>query len=171
MWRRLVYWQGAFGYPRLLISNYAAQPSTLPGHLDTYLESVSNARIVQVSEGLVTPLTPAPALTGAYPSVVQLAVCTYLDSGSSQGTIRVPAPLRSIFLADGITVDPTNADVVALGAQIMTPTYPIPTNGAAVSTRDGLLYSNLIGGVFIGRKISRKMNKFVYNPELTVRGI
>lgn len=137
MWRRLVYWQGAFGYPRLLISNYAAQPSAAPGSLDTYLQSQSNAYIAQIAEGVVTTFTfPAP-VPNPYPSVVQLAVCTYLDSASNQGTIKIPAPKRSIFLADGITVNP--AILANILSNALVDSFVSPQGNAISSMVSGVL--------------------------------
>ena len=137
MWRRLVYWQGAFGYPRLLISNYAAQPSTAPGSLDSYLATISNAIIVQIAEGAVTNFTNPPPVAAAYPSVVQCAECTYLDVSGNAGTIKVPAPKLSMFLADGITVNPAILANILGNAQA--DNFVSPQGNALASMVSGVL--------------------------------
>lgn len=137
MWRRLVYWQGAFGYPRLLISNYSAQPSTAPGSLDSYLATISNAVIAQIAEGTVTNFTNPPPAANPYPSVVQVAVCTYLDSAGNAGTIKVPAPKLSIFLADGITVNPAILANIASNATV--DGFISPQGNAIASMVSGVL--------------------------------
>lgn len=144
------------------------------------LQALSNAHVQSSYDPL--PTNPneyrgySYGTSSEYQSVAQQAVLSYTlvdNAGIAQagtGRVTIPAPKLSIFLADGITVDPTNAAVVAFSATLTAASYPL-TNAAGLATRDSLLYGNLVGGVFIGRKISRKMNKFVYNPELTVRGI
>lgn len=105
LWRRLVYWQGAYGYPRLLITNYSAQPASTPGTLDNTIATFSNSGIVQVAEGLVTVFTPSPT-AATYPSVVQAALLTCLDTTGDAFKMSIPAPKLSAFLADGVTISP-----------------------------------------------------------------
>jgi hypothetical protein len=106
MWRRMVYWQGAYGYSRLLITSYSAQPATLPGYLDNAVLGYSNAYIAQIAEGLVT-VVGGVAVVQTYPSVTQLARIVCLDSLNLEFTLGVPAPILALFEADGITVTPT----------------------------------------------------------------
>jgi hypothetical protein len=118
LWRRLVYWQGAYGYPRLLITNYVVAPLSAPGALDTAIASGSNAQIVQIAEGTVYSFSVAPTAS-PYPSVTQLARLACLDSANKAFNLSVPAPISvgggsgtGIFLSDRVTVDPEYLEVV-----------------------------------------------------------
>jgi hypothetical protein len=123
MWRRMAYWQGAFGYPRLLITNYVVAPLSVPGLLDTAIASGSNAQIVQIAEGTVYSFSVTPSAT-PYPSVTQLARLACLDTANRAFNLSVPAPLgvggesgTGIFQADLVTVQPEYLEVV-LGAAV-----------------------------------------------------
>jgi hypothetical protein len=144
------------------------------------LQALSNAHV----QSLDNPTPTAPdqyrgytwGSTGDYQSVAQQAVLSYTtvdDTNAPQAAIcrlTIPAPKASIFLPDLVTVDPANADVIALNAQILAGAVPV-TNAAVLSTKSLLIAKTFIGGVFVGRKLTRRFNKFTYNPELTVRGI
>lgn len=109
-----------------------------------------------------------------YQSVATQARLYYLTSDpggdpSPTATITIPAPVASLFLADGVTVDPTNTAIAAFNAVALTP--PPLTNTWGLATKSGLQYTTFIGGILIGKKLSRKWTKYTYNPELTVRGI
>jgi hypothetical protein len=134
VWRRLVYWQGAFGYPRLLITNYVVQPSTAPGLLDATIAGYSNADIVQISEGPVSTYSASPT-AAIYPSVTQLARLHCIDTAGLAFQLSIPAPLAAIFAADLVTVLPAVLTAVL---------------GAAVSDSCVSPYGNAISGIVSG---------------------
>lgn len=136
MWRRLVYWQPSAGYPRLLITNYAAQPSSTPGTLDNTIAGFSNAGIVQIAEGTVSVFAPTPS-NAIYPSVTQVAVLACFDSLGNAFTLRIPAPKVTAFLADGVTVAPATLSAVLTAALL--DSVVSPEGHAIVSIVSGLL--------------------------------
>jgi hypothetical protein len=136
MWRRLVYWQGTFGYPRLLISNYSAQPASTPGTLDNTVAAMSNAGIVQISEGVMTPFSPAP-LSAIYPSVTQTAIVTCLDAVGFAFKLTIPAPRLAIFAADAVTV--STASLASLLTAALLDGLVSPYNNAIASMPSGIL--------------------------------
>lgn len=136
MWRRLVYWQGTFGYPRLLITNYSAQPGSTPGTLDGTIAGFSNAGIVQIAEGTVTVFTPVPT-SATYPSVRQLAILNCLDTSGLAFKLSIPAPKLSIFAADGVTV--TAATLAAVLTAALLDSVVSPADNAIASIPSGLL--------------------------------
>lgn len=138
MWRRLVYWQGAFGYARLLITNYAAQPSSTPGTLDNTIAAMSNSGIIQIAEGTVSTFAPSP-VAATYSSVTQVAIVNCLDSAGLAFTLRIPAPKLSIFEADGVTVKPTELSTLLTAALL-----------DAVVSPDGNAISSIVSGVLNG---------------------
>lgn len=139
MWRRLVYWQGAYGYSRLLISTYAAQPSSTPGTLDGTVAGFSNAGIAQIAEGTVTIFTPTP-IVATYPSVTQLARVTFLDTAANVFSLGIPAPKLSAFAADGITLLPATLSsllTAALLDQLLNPGTGLAVNGVVSGILNG----------------------------------
>lgn len=140
------------------------------------LQALSNAHVQQGLnlDGGSAQLGVTWGTAAEYQSVSQQAKLYYTttdQAGVPQGSssITIPAPKASIFLADGVTVDPGNAAVLALNAVVLTPAPLAATWGLATKTNDQ--FNTFIGGVLIGKKLSRKWTKFTYNPELTVRGI
>jgi len=139
MWRRLNYWQGAYGYPRLIITNYLAQPVGVPCYYENTIGLYSNAGLLQVAEGTVYPLTPF-ILNNAYPSVVQCAILSCIDSAGLVFNVRIPAPIRAtVFLADGITVDPAVATAIYNAA-----------HSDQVCSPQGNLIASIVSGVLNG---------------------
>ena len=143
LWRRLVYWQPAFGYARLLITNYSAQPSSTPGTFDNTIATMSNAGIVQIAEGTVTVFAPSPTAS-TYPSVTQLATLACFDSAGLAFTMRITAPKLSIFEADGVTVKPTELAAVLTAALL--DGVVSPDNNAIVSIVSGVLNGPAVPG-------------------------
>lgn len=70
------------------------------------LQNHSRAGVLNWFEGPEQNLTPTPT-GGDFPDVIDLARLTFIDSGGSLATLALPAPNSAIFLADSVTVDPT----------------------------------------------------------------
>jgi len=86
------------------------------GALLTASLACSHADKLQTWEGTNVPnATPTPT-AGDYSPVSSQAALVFVTAVATQVTLLVPAPLRSIFLADGQTVDTANASVIALVA-------------------------------------------------------
>lgn len=130
---------------------------TIGGHL----VAISNAAL-QAAHGLYAPYGPAQygthATSGAYESVIEKAVLVFQDLTGQLHRFEVPAPKISIFLADKITVDPANAGVANLIADM---------TGGLVYTRQGQVFANYMGGYFRARKIRRRTNVLTLTPPLT----
>lgn len=140
------------------------------------LQALTNAHVQQGLnlDGGNAQLGVTWGTAAEYQSVSQQAKLYYTTTnavGVPQGSsaITIPAPLASLFLADGVTIDPTNAAILALNAVVLT---PAPVSGSwGLATKNGDQFNTFIGGVLVGKKLTRKFNKYTYNPELTVRGI
>ena len=72
----------------------------------TQLQAVSNARVVEDSEGTIVNFSVTPVVA-TYPSVRTTAQLQFADATGSIGRLLIPAPVTSIFLSDGLTVDPS----------------------------------------------------------------
>jgi len=70
------------------------------------IQGVSNSDVQEWWEGTDHVLSPLPVFA-TYPDVSDAARLTYTDAGGSLANLTVPAPQSGIFLADGVTVDPT----------------------------------------------------------------
>lgn len=76
----------------------------------------ASAAQVEKSWESVTGTSVGTATNTLYQSVKQSARLIYQTASGSNLYVTIPAPLRSIFLADGVTVDPSNALVLAVNA-------------------------------------------------------
>lgn len=87
-------------------------PSANPnsGAIMSALAAKSNAGVLSWFEGPPTSLSPTPVLAD-FPDVVDLARLTFTD-GTSLVNLALPAPVRSIFLGDSVTVD--SAQIAAI---------------------------------------------------------
>ena len=142
------------------------------------LQALSNAHVQSENNFIPATSTDQSGLvygsTGEYQSVAQQARLYYetvdpAGDPSPVASITIPAPKASIFKADLITVDPANTAIVALNNYIIVPA-PV-TGGAGACNRAGLQFATFVGGVFVGRKLTRKWNRYTYDPTLTIRGI
>lgn len=107
----------------------------------TQLLAVSNATIVESSEGTIVNYSTTPVV-GTYPTVRTTAVLQFTDSVGSIGRLLIPAPLSSIFLSDGVTVDPaaiTSLISACIGNLKAGNTNPVTNflGGQLVATRFG----------------------------------
>jgi hypothetical protein len=125
--------------------------------------------------GLITPLTNAvlstakgpfttvPAAVGyganaEYEACEDKAVMTFVTTTGALHRYQIPAPKSALFLADGETIDPAQADVAAFVTGVV---------ANKVSSRDGALITAFIGGVRARRKMNRRLNIYTKNPQLT----
>lgn len=75
------------------------------GPIETELEALSQAGVIECWEGLDETYSPSPG-TASYPSVRVTAVLYFTDGAGHVARLLLPAPDSSIFMADGSTVDP-----------------------------------------------------------------
>lgn len=104
----------------------------------------------------------AHAVGGAYESIVEKAVLVFQDLAGQLHRYEIPAPKIALFKADKVTVDPTNGSVVTF-VGLMTQAAP----GVHVVSRQDIGLANYMGGVFKARKIRRRLNILVLEPDLT----
>jgi len=96
------------------------------------LYALSNAGIVESWEGARTPGSPSPT-AAAYQSIVDRAALLFLCADNTIMSTIVPAPQLGIFLADGETVDITNAAVATFATAAIA--SPLTNNaGSPVTT-------------------------------------
>ena len=124
--RREVRWFDAAGRGfRTLLSSRAGAPNTMAG-----LADITAAVVREWWEGTSVRDPSPPASSASYPAISDEAVLFFNDVSGSICTITVPAPKRSMFLADGKTVDSSNADVANLIAsaleEILNPSNNLP---------------------------------------------
>ena len=100
---------------------------------------------------------------GAYESIIDKAVMVFQDAAGQLHRFEVPAPKIAIFKTDKITVDPANTAVAAFTAFMTTG----QTNGNLITSRQALPYLNYMGGFYKARKIRRRLNVLVLQPDLT----
>lgn len=72
----------------------------------TNIAALSNAVVAETSEGTIAHLSGTPTVA-AFPSVRSNARLHFVSATGSRGSILIPAPVTSIFLSDGVTIDPT----------------------------------------------------------------
>lgn len=111
--RRGIVWTDANGFTRLTLVNGNATLSTIMSSL----KAKSNADVLNWWEGLLT-VNGAPAPVAApFISTQDAAVLTYATTSTSLLKLTLPAPVASIFFADGETVDP--AQIAAINAAVI----------------------------------------------------
>lgn len=110
MYTKSVLWVGFQGDTAITrINSTATSPAT-----QAAIIAASHADYLQSWEGVNSPNgTPAPT-AGDYGGTNTRAQMVFACADGTASTLIVVAPKRSIFMADGTTVEPTNADVVAL---------------------------------------------------------
>lgn len=106
----------------------------------------------------------AHASGGAYESVIEKAVLVFQDAAGQLHRFEVPAPKIAIFKADKVTVDPANGLVVTFIGLMASGTFGV---SATVVSRQDIPLANFMGGVFRGRKLRRRLNILVLEPDLT----
>jgi len=139
------------------------------------LGNLSNAAVYKA----IGPYTNAAASVAygnvaTYEDVEDKAILTFDTTTGALHRYQIPAPISALFLADGETVDPANANLKQLVADMLVATYlgTAPAAGAVVHTvsRDNLHLADFIGGTRIRRKLHRRFNIYTKNPALTGPG-
>lgn len=107
--------------------------------------------------------------TSDYDNAEDAVVLSYATNLGTIAKISIPNPKDSIFLADKMTVDPTNTAVMGLNTYLVL--AGDPTTEFVASTAAGGLYQTFLGGLRKRSKTRRKLNIWVRNPELNAPGI
>lgn len=116
------------------------------GTLATEIQAVSNALLREATFGPQNFLSGSPTVA-TYPTVRQTANLFFRDSTTgATARVYIPAPVSSIFLPDGVTVDPTaiTALIAAVVAQVISGSGNLVdqfVGGQLEATRVGLLNS------------------------------
>lgn len=132
MQTRSVVWVGFNGDQTITRINTTAGAAALLGAA----LALSHADDLEYWEGTNIPNGAPTPTVGDYAPVTLRARLTFVTAAGLQVSFLIPAPDRSIFLADGQTVDITNAAVVAFVAVAITAL----TDGA------GNLVTSLVSG-------------------------
>jgi hypothetical protein len=104
------------------------------------IANLSNAGQLAFWHGDLTVFSPAVIPGGNYQLVGTYALLTYVDSVGNEATIKIPAPLTSIFNADGRTVNPVA--IATLSADVI----------GHVVTSAGFLVTAFKSGVIQGKR-------------------
>lgn len=141
------------------------------------LQALSNAHVQSPSDFFGGGTKQSGVVYGTaaqYQSVATQAKLYYLTTDPAGdpvnvATVTIPAPISSIFEADGITVNPANTNVVALNTALGVGSTP--STAVVACNRSGLYFASFVGGVLVGKKLSRKWTKYTKDPTLTIAGI
>jgi len=106
-----VIWKDANGVTRQTVIRSLAGASAIW----TAAQAASLAEVLQTWESPLGP-TVGAAATGNYQSNKMAASLTFQTASGSILRLTLPAPSLSVFLADGVTIDPANALITALVA-------------------------------------------------------
>jgi len=113
----------------------------LAADLLTDLEAVSDAAVY--SESLTYLLANSEALPADADITDELAIVVWLsDVGSinKQAVLRVPAPIDAAFSSDGVTLDVTNANVIAFVENFADGGFEVSDGEPVITTReDGIV--------------------------------
>ena len=133
---------------------------------DCQTVAVAIGGVTQASQ--VTVRGPGPSPVGAlsyganaqWANVEDKMILLFIDGLGSYHRYAIPAPIAAgQFLADGITVDKTNAAVAALITAFLT----VPVCGI-----DGSALTTFVGGWLRRRRTKRRLNHLTLDPTLTV---
>lgn len=138
--------------------------STLNSAVYSALTPLTNCSL---NGGMGVGLPPqVPGILGTqadFGSVEDKAVMVFIDAVGQIHRYQVPAPVSSIFLADGMTVDSANVNVLAF-ADVM---INSGAHAYFVSSRGQNSLNTFVGGIRIRRRNQRRINIFTRNPEET----
>lgn len=100
--------------------------------------------------------------TSVYQPIYVHASMLFQDAYGGLHRYRIPAPKQGIFLADGMTVNPANADVLAWVNEMLT-----GTGACYACSRSGTALLNFFGGVLVNGKPRRRYGLLQLTPTLT----
>ncbi|MBV9720277.1 MAG: hypothetical protein JOZ77_13265 [Candidatus Eremiobacteraeota bacterium] len=150
-------------------STFSADVETLATDMAGTMNALSDVTFVPLGGSNPVQNTVYGA-AGVYADAEDSAVFSFLTSNGTVAKISIPAPKASIFLADGMTVDPSNANVSAfVGA--LTGGGPGGLSGFWGATKSGASYQAFLGAVRVRHRTRRKMNIFIKDPNLTIPAI
>lgn len=109
--RRYMGWADAAGGSATTIATGNATLAALMAAL----AGKSNASVATWTEGGVNVAAPAP-VAADYISVRDQAVLIFADAAGALTQLTLPAPVASIFMADGQTVDPAQVTAITAAA-------------------------------------------------------
>lgn len=110
--KRSIIWLDAGGRTTLTIPCTSAGASSIM----SALQGKSNADVQEWWEGFDNVLFPTPS-SSLYPDTTDSARLTFTDTSGSLANLSLVAPQASIFMADGVTVNPA-AIAAIIGASI-----------------------------------------------------
>lgn len=152
--------KGQTARTKLWLATTAANFEPQVASLVTLFQALTNANVTSSIDNA------APVVygtTAVYETVEDKGILTF--QGATNGGLHrfsVPAPKAitaggALFLADGETVDPSNAEFIALKAVLI-------SVSVVARTGEQLTY---VGGFRARRKLQRRMNVFTLSPTLT----
>lgn len=112
--RASLIWQDASGLMRQTVITTLAGSSAIR----SALAGTTNAAFHTYWESALAALSGA-AVNANYQSVKIAASLTYTTASGSILRLTIPSPSLSIFLPDKVTIDPSNASIVALNAAVI----------------------------------------------------
>jgi hypothetical protein len=116
---------------------YRVRTSSGIGAILPAIVAASNADWLQCWEGPESTNTPVPTAAQYLPTK-PAALLYFLCGDGSTAILRIPSPQVGIFLADQVTVDPTNALVITLVAACVG-SLQSASGSTAVSLQAGVL--------------------------------
>lgn len=132
--------------------------STAAGTVITAMNALTNAVLQSaVGPSLVVQQEVVYGTNATFASVEDKAVFTFQTATGDLHRFQIPAPISSIFLADGETVDPANTAVVTFVSAVI----------ANCLSRNNQVLGFGAFGVRQRRKIRRKLSIFTKNPALS----
>lgn len=162
--------KGQVGKVLMYITDAAPAGALTKGsNIYTALQALTNAAPDGARGAYTAP--PAAHTFGAdadYESVESKAILTFQTSVGSIHKYQIPAPLETLFEADGETVKTPDGGGDA--QQILLNTF-VTAMVAGACSRDGVAIASYVGGTFIRRKMQRRFNVFTRNPALTGPGL
>lgn len=143
----------------------------------TALQACSNAHVqaeANWATGGIAQSGVTYGATGEYQTVSQQARLFYLTVNpggdpSPSSFITIPAPKSVIFESDLITINPTHADITALNTALNI--GGSIASAPVAATASGLLLSTFVGGVLIGRRVTKRFTRYTKDPTLSIAGI
>jgi hypothetical protein len=144
---------------------------------DTLLAHDGTTSVLKSKGPYTTPAQPYPRTfnsSGDYLTVEDKAVFVFASATGSLHRFQLAAPLASIFMADSVTVDTTQAVVKQFIADITATAFggtnPNVLILRAACDQDSNILKSYVGGYRARRKMQRRFSIFTQNPALTGPG-
>jgi hypothetical protein len=167
-WPTTATWRDRRGFPGSVTfyvrADSAAAARTQAMAIVTAIDAANRAAL-NSSIGAYTaePLAPVYGSgAGQYMDIEDRTSIVFANQFGATGGITIPAPLRDMFLADGIILDPGSATVTALVAALL-------ANG--LCNRGGEPYVKFYGGAYSRSGTRRRGGAYTLDPSLIGPGI